>query len=153
MMLSTLPYLELVANLYATIFIGFGILPFVNPAMTLSFFELPYPQGSSKGPAAANASADAKKTMDAFMVAYGVRDIFMGVAIYAAALCGTREALGWIVVAAGCVAFTDGAVCKFMVGKGEMNHWSYAPVLVVLGGVMLGAFDWLPLETVLAKLS
>ena len=74
----------------------------------------------------------------------------MGAAIYAAALCGTRQALGWIVVAAGCVAGTDGAVCRFMVGKGEMNHWNYAPVMVVLGGVMLGAFDWVELERVFA---
>ena len=150
-MLSTLPYLELAASFYATIFIGFGILWFVNPPTALSFFELPYPQGTSKGPVK-KGSADAKKTMDAFSVAYGVRDIFMGAAIYAAALYGTRQALGWIVIAAGCVAGTDGAVCKFMVGKGEMNHWSYAPVLVMLGGVMLGAFDWVPLESVFAKL-
>ena len=79
--------------------------------------------------------------MDVIFVVYGIRDIFMGAAIYAAALCGTRQTLGWIVVAAGCVAGTDGAVCRFMVGKGEMNHWSYAPVLVVLGAVLLGAFD------------
>ena len=154
MMLSTLPYLELAASFYATIFIGFGILWFVNPPKALSFFELPYPpqvssSSSSKGPTK-KFSADAKKTMDAFSVAYGVRDVFMGAAIYTAALCGTRQALGWIVVAAGCVAATDGAVCKFMVGKGEMNHWSYAPVMLMLGGVMLGTFDWVPLERVFA---
>lgn len=149
MMLSALPYLELAASFYATIFVSFGILWFVNPPTALSFFELPYPQRTSKSPATAEL-ADAKRTMDAISVVYGVRDIFMGAAIYAAALCGTREALGWIVVAAACVAFTDGAVCKFMVGKGEMNHWSYAPVMAVLGGVTLGAFDWVPLERVFA---
>lgn len=159
-MLSTLPYLELAAIFFATIFIGFGILWFVNPAAALSFFELPYPQVTtttttstkdspltkkeSDSISASAAAATAKKTMDAISVVYGVRDIFMGAAIYAAALCGTRQALGWIVIAAGCVAATDGAVCKFMVGRGEMNHWSYAPVMVVLGAVMLGAFDWVP---------
>ncbi len=147
MILSNLPYLELVSSVYATIFVGFGILCFVNPAKTLSFFELPYPQPTSKS-AAKKGSFDARKTLDAIFVVYGVRDIFMGAAIYAAALFGTRQALGWIVIAAGSVAATDGAVCKFMVGKGEMNHWSYAPVLVVLGGVMVGAFDWVPLESV-----
>ncbi|KAF2235295.1 hypothetical protein EV356DRAFT_445254 [Viridothelium virens] len=151
-MLSTLPYLEYAASFYATIFIGFGIMWFVNPPMALSFFELPYPQASSKG-SAKNASTDAKKTMDAISVVYGVRDAFMGAAIYAAAFCGTREALGWIVIAAACVAATDGAVCKFMVGKGEMNHWSYAPVMLALGGVMLGAFDWIPLDRVFSALS
>ena len=144
MMLSTLPYLELAASFFATVFIGFGILWFVNPTKALSFFELPYPQDPPKSDTK-NVSAQAKKTMDCFSVVYGVRDIYMGVAIHAAALCGTRQALGWIVIAAGGVAATDGAVCKFMVGKGEMNHWSYAPVMMVLGGVLLGAFDWVPL--------
>ena len=148
-MLSTLPYLELAASFYATIFIGFGILWFVNPSTALSFFELPYPQITSKSPSK-KALANAKRAADAMSVAYGVRNIFMGAAIYAAALFGTRQALGWIVIAAGCVAGTDGAVCKFMVGKGEMNHWSYAPVMVILGAVMLGAFDWLALERVFA---
>lgn len=123
--------------------------PLSGEAKALSFFELPYPQVSSKGPTKKHL-ADAKKTMDAVSVAYGVRDIFMGMTIYAAALFGTRQALGWIVIAAGCVAGTDGAVCKFMVGKGEMNHWSYAPILVMLGAVMLGAFDWIPLERLCA---
>ena len=141
MTLSSLPYLELAASFYATIFVGFGILWFVNAPKALSFFELPYPQVATKGPLK-NSSANVKKTMDAFSIIYGVRDVFMGAAIHAAALCGTRQALGWIVIAAGCVAATDGAVCKFMVGKGEMNHWSYAPVMLVLGAVMLGAFDW-----------
>ncbi|KAL6715427.1 hypothetical protein ACLMJK_006388 [Lecanora helva] len=149
MLLSALPYLEYVTLYFATIFIGFGILCFVNFSKTLSFFELPYPQVSSKSPEK-TALADAKKTVDALAIVYGVRDIYMGAAIYAATLCGTRQALGWIVVAGACVAATDGAVCKFMVGKGEMNHWSYAPLMALLGGVILGAFDWIPLERVFA---
>ena len=146
-MLSSLPYLELAASFYGTIFIGFGFLWFINPSKALSFFELPYPQVSPKRPTEKSA-VDAKKTIDAISIAYGIRNVFMGVAIYAAAIYGTRQALGWIVIAAGCVAGTDGFVCKFMVGKGEMNHWSYAPVLVILGSVMLGAFDGVQLEKV-----
>ena len=69
----------------------------------------------------------------------------MGAAIYAAALCGTRLALGWILVAAGTVAGVDGAACKWVVGDGQWNHWSYAPVLVVMGGIMLGGADWVDL--------
>ena len=65
--------LELAASFYATIFIGFGILWCVNPQTALSFFELPYPQISSKS-ATEKGSADAKKTMDALSVAYGVRN-------------------------------------------------------------------------------
>ena len=44
------------------------------------------------------------------------------------------------------MAAVDGAACRWMVGKGEMNHWGYAPTLVLLGGVILGAFDWVPVE-------
>ena len=142
MLLSSLPYLEFAASVYGTIFVGFGFLWFVNPAKALSFFELPYPKTLYKSDKK-ESSTEMKKTMDCFSIVYGVRDIYMGAAIYATAIFGTRQALGWIVVAAGTVAATDGAVCRFMVGKGEMNHWSYAPVLIVLGGVLLGAFDWI----------
>ncbi|KAL9595712.1 MAG: hypothetical protein Q9219_006278 [cf. Caloplaca sp. 3 TL-2023] len=151
MPLSTLPYLELVASFYATIFTGFGILYFLNPAKGLSFFELPYPLPSSSKTSSSTKSPtnkkphpplDARQTLNAFAAAYGARDIFMGLAIYATAVCGTREACGWVVGAAGAVAATDGAVCRWMVGRGEWNHWGYAPVLVLLGGVMVGGLDW-----------
>ena len=69
--------------------------------------------------------------------------MYMGATLYAAAFLGTRQSLGWTMIAAGCVAAADGAACKFIVTKGEMNHWRYAPVVILLGGVMLGAFDWL----------
>ncbi len=165
MLLSALPYLEFIAGFYATIFIGFGILWFIDPSRALSFFDLAYPQvqpqqikrsssnekDDTKDGKNSNTTPteriefDAKKTLDVVAVIYGIRNISMGFAIYASALFGTRLTLGWIVIAAGCVAAVDGAACKFLVGTGEMNHWSYAPVLVVLGGVLVGGFDWVPL--------
>jgi len=65
----------------------------------------------------------------------------MGVAIYAAAYFGDRKTLGSILIAGSAVAFADGAVCRVQVGKGEWNHWSYAPVLTVVGGLLLGILD------------
>lgn len=62
----------------------------------------------------------------------------MGTAIYAAACLGDRKTLGYILIAGSAVAFVDGAVCKMIVGKGEMNHWGYAPVVAVVGGMLLG---------------
>jgi hypothetical protein len=67
------------------------------------------------------------------MVIYGVRDIFMGLVIYSAAYFGDRKTLGCILIAGSGVAFVDGAVCRAQ-GKGEWNHWSYAPILTAVGG-------------------
>lgn len=64
----------------------------------------------------------------------------MGLAIYLAAYFGDRKTLGWILVAGSAVAFVDGAVCRAE-GKGEWNHWSYAPVLTAVGSVLLGVLD------------
>ena len=123
MPLSASPYLPMAAGLLATVFIGFGLNAILKPALGLTFFALPYP---STGPLA----APHKATIDALSAVYGVRDVFMGVAIYAAAYYGSSQALGVITLSAGLVAVFDGAVCKFMVGKGtgessaEMNHWA-----------------------------
>lgn len=72
----------------------------------------------------------------------------MGLAIYSAAYFGDDEdkqkknkALGWILIAGSGVAFVDGGVCKMIVGKGEWNHWGYAPVLAAVGLGLLGVLD------------
>lgn len=64
----------------------------------------------------------------------------MGLAIYAASFCGTRQSFGWTLIAASAVAFADGIVC-WMWGKGEWGHWGYAPVITVVGGALVGLFD------------
>ena len=81
------------------------------------------------------------KVVDGLMIIYGARDIFMGLAIYFAALFGDRKLLGWILIAGSGVAFVDGAVCRAQVGKGEWNHWSYAPILTAVGAALLGILD------------
>lgn len=152
MQLSKLPYLEHIATFYGAIFVGFGILWFVNPTKAISFFELPYPEPKKSRATKKTDDYDAKKAMDLIAIVYGIRDIFMGAAIHSAALFGTRDALGWIMIAAGCVAMTDGVACKVVVGKGEWNHWSYGPVLLMLGAVTAGAMDWVPLDDLLEKI-
>jgi len=127
---SQYPPLRLTATALGTIFVGFGINAILRPVNALSFFEL--------GPLAATANQD---LIDALMVVYGVRDIFMGLAIYAAAYYKNTKALGLILIAGSAVAFTDGYVCKAYVGTGEMNHWGYAPILTVLGTLLLGILD------------
>lgn len=75
------------------------------------------------------------------MIIYGARDVFMGLAVYATVYFGDRKALGWILISGSAVAFVDGAVCLRQIGSGQWNHWGYAPVLTVLGGLLLGILD------------
>jgi Domain of unknown function (DUF4267) len=122
--------LRIAASAFATIFVGFGINAILRPQEALVFFEFEVP-----------ASALDKKVVDGLMVIYGARDIFMGLAIYLAAYFGDHKSLGWILIAASGVALVDGAVCRVQVGKGEWNHWGYAPVLTVVGSLLLGVLD------------
>lgn len=108
---------------------GFGINAMLRPEHALTFFEFEPP------------TVDKQLVKD-LMVVYGARDIFMGVAIYAAAYFAHPKALGWIMLAGSAVAFVDGAVVYASpVAQGEMNHWGYAPILGVVGAILLGIFD------------
>lgn len=161
--------LRIAANVFGTIFIGFGINAILNPLSALSFFELAPPPSSSSSyydytaatTTSSSPSPDNITTLiDSLMIVYGARDIFMGLAIYAAAAAAAsasavasavapaaaasfrgNKALGWILIAGSGVAFVDGGVCKWVVGKGEWNHWGYAPVLTAVGLALLGVLD------------
>lgn len=145
--------LRIAGSVFGTIFIAFGLNAILNPLSALSFFEI-YPSPSSSS--SSSYSTD-QTLIDSLMIIYGARDIFMGLAIYSAAYFGNDEkkdnnnnqkkkqkknkALGWILIAASAVAFVDGGVCKMMVGKGEWNHWGYAPLMAAVGLALLGGFD------------
>jgi len=83
-----------------------------------------------------------QKQVDNLMVIYGPGDLFMGLAIHAAAYFGDRKTLGWILIAGSSVAFVDGAVCRARIGRGEWNHWGYAPFLTAVGIALVGVLDW-----------
>lgn len=128
--LSRSPLLGFAATLFATIFVGFGINAILRPQNALTFFEFEPPTLPAT-----------KQLVDSLMVIYGARDVFMGLAIYAAIYFGSRKALGSILLAASGVAFVDGAVCWAQVGRGQWNHWGYAPVITVVGSLLFGALD------------
>ena len=119
--------LRLITSAFATISIGFGINAFYNPQSAVSFFELDY----------SKIQASDKTLVDTLLAAYAVRDIFMGIALYAAAYFGTKKTLGAITLAVGAVAGADGVICKMMVGQGEWNHWGYAPMAGLVGLALL----------------
>jgi hypothetical protein len=121
--------LQLAAHAFATIFTGFGINAILRPTHALTFFEFAPP-----------ASAADKAMVESLMAVYGARDIFMGAAIYAAALFGTTKSLGWTLIAASGVAVADGLLC-YAHGQGQWNHWGYAPMITAVGVLLLGVFD------------
>ncbi|KAL9108110.1 MAG: hypothetical protein Q9227_007085 [Pyrenula ochraceoflavens] len=133
--LSTSPALPLIASLFGTIFLGFGVNAMLRPRSGLSFFPFSYPLDPTS-----------HHLIDALMIVYGARDIFMGIAINVAAYLArggegagkARTVLGWVLVAGSAVAGVDGAVVKAYAGDGQWNHWGYAPVLTVTGGLLLG---------------
>ena len=129
MTISRSPILYIASSAFATIFIGFGVNAILRPDNALTFFEWEAPTAASD-----------KILVENLMVVYGVRDIFMGLAMYATAYFGSRNALGWVLIAGSGVAFADGVVCRNQ-GKGEWNHWGYAPMLTVVGGLLLGLLD------------
>ena len=129
MTISRSPILYIASSAFATIFIGFGVNAILRPDNALTFFEWEAPTAASD-----------KILVENLMVVYGVRDIFMGLAMYATAYFGSRKALGWVLIAGSGVAFADGVVC-WNQGKGEWNHWGYAPMLTVVGGLLLGLLD------------
>lgn len=115
----------------ANIFIGMGLNAMVRPRSGLDIFEFPLP----------SASPEWEKLVDNLMIIYGVRDVFMGLAMLVVHRCGSRKALGWVMLAAGAVAGVDGWVSIQQIGRGQWNHWGYAPVLIVVGGLITGIAD------------
>ncbi|KAK7955877.1 uncharacterized protein PG986_005099 [Apiospora aurea] len=118
--------LKIAAYVFATIFTGFGINAFIRPVYALTFFEFSPPI----------TPAD-RRMVDSLVYVYGARDVFMGVAIYAAAMAGTKKSLAVTLLAASGVAFVDGAACFAAHGQGHWNHWGYAPIVAAVGALLL----------------
>lgn len=117
------------ANIIGVIWICFGAYDLVKPEEGLTFFEFTPPIIPAE-----------RAMVNSLVRVIGIRDVFIGVAIHATSLFGSRSALAWIVLASSAEAFLDGAVC-YSHGKGEWNHWGYAPMLTVVGLLLLGVAD------------
>ncbi|PWN24745.1 putative integral membrane protein [Jaminaea rosea] len=129
MPLSQKPFMRHICAGFGSLFIAFGINAMLRPESALSFFELTYPTLASQ-----------RKLADVLLAAYGYRDVFMGLSIFAAAYCGTVQSLGLIMLAAASVAAVDGWACYALVGSGQGNHWGYAPWLVIMGAILALGF-------------
>ncbi|KAE8322693.1 hypothetical protein BDV39DRAFT_183603 [Aspergillus sergii] len=74
------------------------------------------------------------------MVVCGARHAFMGVALFSALFSLHSKTVGRVMIATSAVAYADGFVW-WTHGRGEWNHWRYAPVLAVIGTLFLDLFD------------
>ncbi|OMP84851.1 hypothetical protein BK809_0001955 [Diplodia seriata] len=131
MPLSTPPLLlRLTATILGTIPLLFGINALLRPAHALSFFTPLYP---SYPP---DVSSPERRLIDALLVVYGARDVFMGLAVLVPLWAGSRKVAGVMMVAGAGVAGVDGGVCR-AAGGGEWDHWGYAPVLAGVGVALM----------------
>ncbi|KAE9580093.1 hypothetical protein CGCF415_v010710 [Colletotrichum fructicola] len=117
--------LTILANFYGAIFVVFGINAIARPESALSFFEWKYPEDPYS-----------RELLDRVMVIYGARDIFMGLALFAATLFGTRKSLGATLIAASAMPAVDGLMCRVSEG-GEWGHWGYVPTLAIVGALLM----------------
>ena len=129
---SQTPFIWHTSAALSTFFLGFGINAILRPRAGFEIFEFEYPK-----------TAKDRTLIDNLMVIYGIRDVFMGVSMLAAWYYGAREVLGWSLVAGSVVAFVDGVANKAVLGHGQGKHWGYAPMLTIVGGVLLGLVDGL----------
>ncbi|KAF9068582.1 hypothetical protein BDP27DRAFT_1223952 [Rhodocollybia butyracea] len=130
MPLSQSPSLRFVASVFGTIWVAFGVNAILRPDHALTFFEFEPPVGAAE-----------KKLVDSLRGSLCVYACIHGLAgAFTGAFTGDRKTLGWILLAGSAVAFADGVVCR-QAGKGEWNHWGYAPMLTVFGSLLLGVAD------------
>lgn len=123
-------YLNIIANIFGTIWIGFGVNAILRPRNAFATFEFDLPS-----------SAADQKLVESLMIICGARILFMGLATYFTAWFGTRKACGWTLIAGAGVAGVDGVVSLQQIGGGQWKHWDYAPIIFVVGALLAGVLD------------
>lgn len=120
MPISRSPYLSYIA-LFTSLFpLCLGINALIQPRSALSVLEFAPP------------SSDAdKKLVDNLLRLYGVRDVFLGLSIITVTFLGHKKATGWLLLWGSGVVTMDGVVAGDQIGRGEWNHWSFAPVMLL----------------------
>jgi hypothetical protein len=127
MAISRSPALRYAALFFGTVFLGFGANYILRPYDAFGTFGLPYVSNSAD-----------QEIIDSFCKLFGVKDVFMGIAIYSAVFLGSRQTLGVLLLAASAGAIADGTIVKAHAGTGEWNHWGYGSMIGVLGALTLG---------------
>lgn len=102
--------------------VGFGINCILRPEHAYTFFEFDLPADHD--------------LLDSMMRLQGARNIYIGLMILTCAFIGSRTTLGLSLLFFSAVAVADGLVCQSY-GRGQQNHFGYAPIVVVNGLIQL----------------
>ncbi|KAL1601572.1 hypothetical protein SLS60_006487 [Paraconiothyrium brasiliense] len=122
MPLSTSPILRIPATFFGIVFLGFGVAYTLYPRAAYPTIGLPSP----------TTPRDAE-IVDAIMVLFGAKDLFVGLSILAATWLGNRKVAGLLLMAGSGCAAVDGWVVNRFTGEGEWNHWGYGVVMGIVG--------------------
>ena len=117
-----------IAYIFSASSFAFGLNALFNREYALTFFGFDYPHIDDPH----------RALVDTLMLVYGVRDIYMGLALLAAASYKHLKVIGWLTLATGGIAVADGAICWNIAGEGYWGHWAFTPVIFAVAADDLG---------------
>ncbi|KJZ74460.1 hypothetical protein HIM_06056 [Hirsutella minnesotensis 3608] len=87
----------------------------------------------------AHTEPQAKKLNHALMRIWGIRNLSVGFLLTLIWTTGDERLMGKALCAGLALPITDGFVSRRLIGGGELQHWMFPPVILV---VMAGLFGW-----------
>jgi hypothetical protein len=110
------------------VLLSFGLNATFRPQAHLQNLEFPL-----------HTEPTARKLDYALMRIWGIRNITVGLLIAAIWTRHDEGLMGWALCAALPMPVTDGFVSRLLIGGGELQHWVFPPLLVVM---IAGLFGW-----------
>ncbi|KAF2166928.1 hypothetical protein M409DRAFT_22980 [Zasmidium cellare ATCC 36951] len=130
-LLSHSPLLLKTATALSLFPLSLGLIGTLSPSSGYKIFSIPPP----------TQNAEAYSLGTHLFLFWASRDLFMAAAINIAAWNGDRRTLGMVYLAMCGVGAFDAWTCERVVGKGKWAHLGFLPLLVGVGGGLLGWFD------------
>lgn len=127
---SQSPYLLTTASVLSLFPLILGIAGTLSPSSGFKIFDFPHPT-----------TPEAQKLGSNLFLFWASRDLFMGATGLIAAYNGDRKTLGAVYLAMCGVASFDAWISVRQSGKGALVHLGFLPVLLGVGGALLGWFD------------
>ncbi|VTT69017.1 unnamed protein product [Fusarium fujikuroi] len=120
-------YLNRATHVVSLIPALFGINLLTRPEATLQSFQYPIPT-----------DPQAQKLVRGLARIYGCRNLVVSFLFFNISLTGDRKLMSFGYLGALAMCVTDGLVARNIVGHGEWQHWSFAPLCI---GLLIG-LNW-----------
>lgn len=118
------------AHLIATITLALGVGFMLYPNIAIEYFEAE--TGTT------NITAATQSVIQAFVMLYSMRNVFVAFALHTSAYYRDRKVLGWLFLASGFVTFGDGLVARAYMGGGAWKFWVVESAHFLFGVEYLG---------------